>query len=197
MDEFIYFDEKKKCLRLNAEGERQLSKYRVEHQIAKRKIELVGLDEICVESEIAWLCEWKKGRVIGIVVWLAIAVLIYGITFYHIIMNQNSAGGFRVTNADTFLFAMSGFSALLGMVLFTIVGIVVITICIKNLLEVGNSLWIRKLTKASKMKNYYNEMERCMKRLESLRKEIEELNAQKEALEQKMAILEAHEERYF
>lgn len=175
----------------------ELRELRIAVQTREHQIDVLEMEKEDVQMEINQLNRWKKGRWVGFAISLIpFVICIYTFASYANIQFESSLG--RSQNyADVLAYSISSTSILfVGLFLIICFGTSLL-LGIKLITELGNSRTCRNYARNHFKKNYYNEMEECKFRENTVMRELIELKKMQADDNSRILVLEKMETPWY
>ena len=171
----------------------ELRELRIAVQTREHQLDVLEMEKADVQMEIRQLNRWKKGRWVGFVLSLiAFVICTFAFVSYAEIQFEASVG--RSQNySDAFAYSVSSASILFAGLFLLISFLISLILGIKLMTELGNSKPTRNYARNSFKKNYYNEMEECESRENTVMRELIELKKIQADDKNRIAVLEKME----
>lgn len=175
----------------------ELRELRIAVQTREHQIDVLEMEKADVQMEISQLNRWKKGRWVGFAISLIpFVICIYIFASYADIQFESSLG--RSQNyADVFAYSMSSTSILFAGLFLLISFLISLFLGIKLMTELGNSKSSRNFARNNLKKNYYNEIEECEFRENTVMRELIELKKMQADDNSRIAVLEKMESPWY
>lgn len=178
---------------LNENERLELRELRIDCQNITDRMKILEMELEDVQCEIRNLNDWKKGRATGFIISSCVFAIIIVVMFGYMKIQYESSITKGISLESAVSYSVSTTVLLTTLILMLAVMGLTIVLGIKVMIEVGNSSLSRKMARDNYKKNYYNEIERCEKEENDLRRALLEIRNSIRDKENRMKELEARE----